>query len=226
MKNTNTYYQAYDKRYKQVHQKKLLWSTTKPTTDVINFLNKYNHKKEDYILDLGCGEGRDAIYLLNNNYKIHALDYSITAINKCNELTNNKYKDSFFQFDIMKNILNKKYKYIYSIAVLHMFVTKNHRNKFYKFIREHLTDDGLALITVLGDGVTEHKSDITKSFINTKRKVMNNNETISIATTSCRVVNWETIEKEINNNKLKIKEKYISNTIPEFSSSMCIIISK
>lgn len=222
----DNYYKAYDKRYYQVHSNNMLWSTTEPTNEVIKFLEKYNCQKNDIILDLGCGEGRDAIYLLEQNYHVLALDYSIHAINKCNNISNNKYKDYFIQFDILKDKLDKKFKYIYSIAVLHMFVTDNHRNLFLKFIYNHLTDDGIALICILGDGVKKYSSDVTKSFENTNRVVMNNSINLEIATTSCKIVNWKNLEKELNNNGLKIKEKWISTQIPEFSSSMCVVVSK
>lgn len=56
------YYKAYEKRYKQVYKENMLWSSTLPTPDVINFINDYKINKQDRILDLGCGEGRDAIY--------------------------------------------------------------------------------------------------------------------------------------------------------------------
>lgn len=58
----NDYYKAYEKRYKQVYKENMLWSSTLPTPDVINFINDYKINKQDRILDLGCGEGRDAIY--------------------------------------------------------------------------------------------------------------------------------------------------------------------
>lgn len=223
---TNSYYKAYDKRYYQVYSNNMLWSSKEPTKEVIEFLKRYDCKKSDLVLDLGCGEGRDAIFLLDNEYNVLAVDYSINVIEKCNNLSNNKYKDSFMQFDIMKDKLDKKFKYIYSIAVLHMFVTDEHRNLFFKFISDHLTDDGVALVCVLGDGVKEHSSDITKSFENTKRVVMNNNTNIEVVTTSCKIVSWATLEKEIINNDLNIKEKWISKEIPEFTNSMCLVISK
>ena len=204
----------------------MLWSTKEPTMEVIKFLERYNCKKSDLILDLGCGEGRDAIFLLKKEYSLLAIDYSINAINKCIDLTKHKYENCFMQFDIIKDKMNQKFKFIYSIAVLHMFVTDEHRNFFLKFIREHLTDDGVALICILGDGKKEYCSDIKKSFNNTKRIVMNNNTSINVATTSCKIVNWKSIEKEILRNKLKIKETWISKEIPEFSKSMCIVVSK
>lgn len=222
----DSYYKAYDKRYYQVYSNDMLWSSKEPTKEVLEFLKRYNCQKSDLILDLGCGEGRDAIFLLDMKYNVLAVDYSINVIEKCNNLSNNKYKDSFMQFDIMKDGLTKKFKYIYSIAVLHMFVTDEHRNLFFKFVKDHLTDDGVALICILGDGVKEHSSDITKSFENTQRVVMNNNTNIEIAATSCKIVSWETLEKEIINNDLKIKEKWISKEIPEFTNSMCVVISK
>lgn len=148
----NEYYKAYDQRYKQVHEKNMLWATTKNTKEVIDVIEKYKISKRDKILDLGCGEGRDASFLLNEGYNVTAIDYSNEAINKCNELTNNKYQENFKQLDIFKDLLDDKFKFIYSIAVMHMFVLDIHRNKYLKFIYNHLEDSGLALICVMGDG--------------------------------------------------------------------------
>lgn len=57
------YYKAYDKRYKQVHEKKLSWSSNNRTEIIEKIINKYNITKDNKILEIGCGEGRDAIYL-------------------------------------------------------------------------------------------------------------------------------------------------------------------
>lgn len=218
------YYKAYDKRYKQVYEKNMLWSSKKHTSEVYEYIISNNINKNAKILDLGCGEGRDAIYLLDNGYDVLAIDYSQNAINKCNELSNNKYTENFKQFDLLKDLVNEKYDFIYSIAVLHMFVLNKDRNKFLTFIKEHLNKNSKALICILGDGVNEYASNIEDAFVNTKRLVMNNNVDLDVVTTSCGVVNWNTLEKEVTNNGLKIKEKWISTKIPEFNSSMCIIV--
>ena len=224
--NINDYYKAYEKRYRQVYDKNTLWSSLKPTHEVLETINEYNISKEDNILDLGCGEGRDSIYLLDNGYNVLALDYSMTVIDKCNEITNNKYKDKFKQFDIMVDNLDKKYKFIYSIAVLHMFVLQEHRDKYLNFIYEHLDDDGTALICVLGDGIKTHSSDIEDAFEDAERTVMSSGEKINIATTSCKIIDWDNLEKEINNNNLIIDKKWISNKIPQFGFSMCVVVRK
>lgn len=220
------YYKAYEKRYTQVYENNMLWSAKQNTPDVINCIEKYNINKKSKILDLGCGEGRDAISLLDNGYDVLAVDYSETVIEKCKELSNYQYNDNFRQLDLINDKLNKKFDFIYSIAVLHMFVLDEHRNKFMEFVYNHLKKDGICLICVLGDGEKEHVSDIKEAFNNTKRIVMNNNKEIEIATTSCKIVNWCNLEKEIINNNLIVEEKWISKDIPEFQSSMCIIVKK
>lgn len=220
------YYKAYDKRYKQVYEKDMLWSSKKHTKEVYDFITDNNIKTTDKILELGCGEGRDAIFLLDRGYNVLAVDCSNTVIDKCNELSEYKYVNNFKQFDLIKDKLNKKFKFIYSIAVLHMFVLYEHRNKFLSFIYNHLSRDGKALICILGDGIKEYSSDINEAFNDSKRIVMNNNTELEIASTSCRIVNWDTLEEELNKNNLKINKKWISNDIPEFSSSMCVLVSR
>lgn len=55
---------------------------------------------------------------------------------------------------------------------------------------------------------------------------MNNNRNLDIATTSCKIVNWKELEKEILENDLLIEKKWISNDIPEFNNSMCVVIKR
>lgn len=220
------YYKAYEKRYKQVYKENMLWSSTLPTPDVINFINDYKINKQDRILDLGCGEGRDAIYLLEKGYNVLAVDYSLSVIDMCNKLSSNKYKKHFRQFDIIENEIEEKFNYIYSIAVLHMFVLREHRNKFLSFIKTHLTDNGHCLLCVLGDGKQDYTTNIKEAFKDTKRVVMNNNKKLDIATTSCKIVNWVELEKEILENDLLIEKQWVSNDIPEFNNSMCVVIKR
>jgi len=225
-KKETEYYKAYESRYSQVYENDMLWSSKENTPEVLKCIKNYKISKKNKILDLGCGEGRDAIYLLNDGYNVMAVDYSHTVIKKCKELSNNKYNESFKQFDLIKDKMNCRFDFIYSIAVLHMFVLDEHRNQFLSFVREHLTEDGIGLICVLGDGKKEYVSKIEEAFIKVKRTVINNNKEIKIAATSCKIVNWENLEKEIKNNNLSIKEKWISNDIPEFEYSMCVIVKK
>ena len=218
------YYKAYDKRYKQVYKLNELWEVTDKTPTVINTILKYNISKSNKILELGCGEGRDAFYLLKEGYNILAVDYSKTVINKCNELTNNKYVNNFRQFDIIEDKLDEKFDFIYSVAVIHMFVEQNDRDTFYKFIKKYLTGTGIALIISMGDGQSEFKTNINDAFNNTKRKNINSGKDIMVAKTSCRVKNMVNMEKEIINNGLEIIEEGILDDVPNFDKCMFFIV--
>ena len=218
------YYTAYEKRYSQVYNKKMMWSSNQPTPDVIHFFNEYNISKKNRVLDLGCGEGRDAIHFLDKGYNIFAVDYSKTVIEMCNKITRNKYKDKFRDFDLIKDKMEEKFDFIYSVAVLHMFITQEHRDKFLTFIKEHLNENGRCLLCVFGDGIESYSSNIEDSFKNVNRTVMNNGTNLNIAATSCRVVSWDELEREIVYNNLKIEKKWISIEIPEFTNSMCVIV--
>lgn len=218
------YYKAYDKRYKQVYKLSELWEVTDKTPTVINTILKYNISKSNKILELGCGEGRDAFYLLKEGYNILAVDYSKTVINKCNELTNNKYVNNFRQFDIIEDKLDEKFDFIYSVAVIHMFVEQNDRDTFYKFIKKHLTGTGIALIISMGDGQSEFKTNINDAFNNAKRKNINSGKDIMVAKTSCRVKNMTNMEKEIINNGLKIIDEGILDDVPNFDKCMFFIV--
>ena len=107
-----------------------------------------------------------------------------------------------------------------------MFVLDEHRIKFFEFIYNHLKKNGKALVTVLGDGIKEKKSDINEAFSITERTVQKTNKKINVTATSCRIVDWNNLESEVLSNKLIIEKKWISNEIPGFSESMCIIIRK
>lgn len=219
------YYKAYDKRYKIVHETNNLWECFKPTPDVKKFIYE-NVNKDDSCLDLGCGEGRDAIYLLNNGYNIDAIDYSIEAIKTCKKLISDEHRNRFFQMDIFNNNLSKKYNFIYSVCVLHMFILKEHRNQFFKFIYNHLNDDGKALIIVLGDNVIEKETNIEDAFKLEERIINNSNAKANIPKTSCKIVKKNDLNIEINSNNFIIEEQWISKKVPGFSSTICTIIKK
>lgn len=219
----NKYYEAYDKRYKQVHSKGLSWSTNNNTKIVEDIINKYHLEKEK-ILEIGCGEGRDARYLLDKNYNVLATDISKEAINYCkkNDII---HQDSYKVLDVLNNNSQEKYGFIYSIACLHMLVLDEDRNNYYKYIYDHLEDSGYALILTMGDGIIESTSDIDKAFDPIKRIHQESNKEIDIATTSCRIVNFDTLLSEINN-KFEVIEYGITKIENHFDKIMYIVLKK
>ena len=76
------YYVAYEERYKQVHKEGLLWAIKEPTEEFVKWVKINRIPQTEEIYELGCGEGRDALFLAQNKYKVFAVDASKTAIKK------------------------------------------------------------------------------------------------------------------------------------------------
>lgn len=217
------YYEAYDKRYKQVHSKGLAWSTNTNTKIVEEIINKY-HLEKSKILEIGCGEGRDARYLLNKNYNVIATDISKEAIDYCKK-KDIIHKNNYNVLDVLNDKSEEKYGFIYSVACLHMLVLDNDRNNYYEYIFNYLEKNGYALVLSMGDGIKESSSDISKAFNNIKRTHQETNQELNIAATSCRIVNFDTLIKEVNN-KFEVIEYGITEIENHFDKIMYILIKK
>ena len=53
------YYEAYDQRYRQVHERGMEWFSGQPTPIVGEVLAKYGITPDAPMLEIGCGEGQD-----------------------------------------------------------------------------------------------------------------------------------------------------------------------
>ena len=222
------YYEAYEDRYKTVHNEKgLAWAGETPSYILKDWFNKYNITDKSNILEIGCGEGQNALYLQKENFNVIASDVSAEAINWCkqNAIKENIDENKYFVLDIIDNNLQDKFDCIYSISTLHMLVLDEDRKGFWNFIYNHLNDNGIAIVTSMGDGEFERSNcDITKAFDLDEREF--NNEKIKVATTTCRIVNWENILNEIENSNLEIVDKFTSEEISGFNISMITILKR
>ena len=215
------YYEAYDKRYDKIHSLGLEWEKKDPSPIVKNIIQKYNIKKEQAILEIGCGEGRDARVLLEDGYNILASDVSQEVINYC---TNKYNSDRFIKLDVVTENLNKKFDFIYSVAVIHMLVDNVDRLKFFEFINNHLKNNGIALVCSMGDGVETKCTNKEDAFNIVKRE--HNDNIVDVVATSCKMVDWNEFENEVINANLKILEKGIVEDTPGFNKMMYIVIKK
>ena len=225
MKKERQYYEAYDDRYRQVHQKSLKWFSDSPSQIVEETLQKYKTDDRMKILEIGCGEGRDAVYLLEKGYHVTATDISPVAIEHCKEWFPD-YSNCFQVLDCLSQHLDEKFKFIYAVSVLHMLVLDKDRKRFYQFISNHLTDDGFALLCTLGDGKEESRSDIQSAFDLQKGIHETTGTELLIAGTSCRKVNFDTLGKEISNNSLELTESGITSIMPDFPTIMYAVVRK
>ena len=160
---TAKYYEAYDLRYKQIHQQHLQWASDTPSPIVGEVLGRYPLPEGARILEIGCGEGRDALDLLRRGLDVLATDVSPEAVAFCQQKASD-FEEHFQVLDCIAGTMEETFDFIYAVAVLHMLVLEEDRQAFYRFIRSHLKPQGLALICTMGDGETEAQSDIGTAF--------------------------------------------------------------
>lgn len=223
------YYLAYNERYKKVHEEGLLWFSKEPTPEVLEWIKYYNIHIKDEICEIGCGEGRDSLCLAQSGYLITAIDSSEEAIKKCKDLSkeiglnvNWIVKDAL---EIRDGSEFKKFKWIYTIATLHMLVDNEDRIKFLTSIYNLLEPSGKLLLLSKGDGVNERASDTSTAFELQERNHMWTGRMFKVAGTSYRGINWTNHKKELEQAGFHI-EKTMNTENKEYSQCMTVYLSK
>ena len=217
------YYRAYDERYKAIHSKGYSWAAENATPMVLECIRKFGISKEAALLEIGCGEGRDAKAVLEAGFDLTATDISPEAIRYCKEKLP-AFTEHFHVMDCLSDKLDDRFDFIYAVAVVHMLVLDEDRNGFYRFIHDHLKEDGLALICSMGDGEFQMQSDIRTAFDVQERNHFSGK--VKVAGTSCRMVNFATFEAEIARNGLEIVEKGLTEAMPDFNSLLYAVVRK
>ena len=138
------YYEAYEERYRAVHAKGLRWAGEQATPIVADVAGRYLSAGAA-LLELGCGEGRDARALLARGYDLRATDCSEAAVAFCRKAMP-AYADRFQRLDFLRDAESAHYDMIYAVAVVHMLVLDADRRGLFRFIREHLRPNGIGLI--------------------------------------------------------------------------------
>ena len=215
------YYAAYDERYKTAHAQGVSWSSNVSTPIVMEVIEKYNINHSQRLLEIGCGEGRDSRTVLEHGFQLTATDISSEAIAYCKEKMP-EYENQFSVLDCISDELDEKFDFLFAIAVVHMLVPDEDRDGFYGFLRSHLTAGGIALICTMGDGEVERQSDIRSAFTLQERD--HESGKMMVAGTSCRMVSWNTFEKELSRNGFTILEKGMTSSLPDFNSLMYAVV--
>ena len=75
----------YEDRYKRVYAAGArFWEAPLPTEELVNFIGKWVPPKRK-VIDFGCGEGRDSIFLARSGYDVTGVDIAPSAINRAIE---------------------------------------------------------------------------------------------------------------------------------------------
>lgn len=219
MSEFRKYYEAYDDRYRQVHGENLRWFAESPSPIVSEIMSEFKIGHSAKILEIGCGEGRDAAFLLEQGFDVLATDISPEAISYCTR-KHPDHREHFRTLNCITDRMDQKFDFLYAVAVVHMLVQDEDRDGFYRFIWDQLAGDGIALICTMGDGEFERASDITAAFELQERTHEESGKTVCIAGTSYRAVSFETFADELERNELRIVKQGLTNVEPDYGTMM------
>jgi len=201
----------------------LRWSGERPTPIVSETAARQCLTSGAKLLEIGCGEGRDACAMLEAGYDLLATDAAPEAIAFCRR-NMPAYAEHFALLDCLREKLSETYDFIYAVALLHMLVPDEDRTAFYRFIGDHLKPEGTALICTMGDGVREMQSDISEAF--TRKERDHPAGKLLVAATSCRVVSFPSFLREIRENNLRIIERGITEAMPDFDKMLYALVQR
>lgn len=116
-------------------------------------VNNIGYLKTGTVLDVACGDGRNALYLLKNGFDVTGIDFSNRALERLNTFAKRDgYEVKTKQVDLsISNSLNEL-KNFDNIVINHYRASK----EVLKEISKHINDDGILFVCGFGH---KHKVD-------------------------------------------------------------------
>lgn len=100
------------------------------------------------ILDIGCGEGKDAVFFAKCGYAVTAFDNSEQGLEKAKKLAeHNNTHVQFFKADILDYRPDTDYDIIFSSGVLHI-LPPTRRQEICDSLKAHTADGGINALNV------------------------------------------------------------------------------
>lgn len=125
----------------------------KPLSSETSLVDNFNLFKEGSVLDLACGDGRNTLFLLENNFKVTGADFSSKALQRLNQFVKNlNYSVKTKQIDL--SIPNA----LVNVGVFDNILINHYRLNQENLgdIENYITDNGILFISGFGD---KHKID-------------------------------------------------------------------
>jgi SAM-dependent methyltransferase len=130
--NISDYYYGYEDRYRAVYDNGArLWESAEPNDSLRNMMSDHPEIFAGKIIDLGCGEGRDSLYLLSQGHDVVSVDVSHTALSRARELAAaaNLETSGFMERDIiyLRGFDADHFDLAMNMGCLHMLVEDEQR---------------------------------------------------------------------------------------------------
>lgn len=101
------------------------------------------------VLELGCGEGKDAVFLARNGYQVTAFDLAESGLEKARRLADkNGVQIDFFKADLRDYRPDTEFDIIYSSGVLYYAETPEVKQSLMDSLKAHTKTGGLNVFNV------------------------------------------------------------------------------
>jgi tellurite methyltransferase len=108
------------KLYDQKYGKKSFYWTTRPSSTCFEVLKRMPPERPLKLLEIGCGEGRYAVFFARNGYEVHAFDLSEKGVEKTKRFADQaQVVVHVFRADLNVFRLAETYDILFSTGTLH-----------------------------------------------------------------------------------------------------------
>lgn len=124
-----------------------------PLNPETTLVNNINLLKKGSVLDLACGDGRNTLFLLENNFEVIGVDFSDKALERLDRFAKGfNYSVTTKQLDLSKSNSLKGFGVFDNIVINHYRLNQENLNN----IEKHISYNGILFISGFGK---EHKVD-------------------------------------------------------------------
>lgn len=134
--------------YENDYQKEEYFWGVEPSTACLKILELKPPSKPLKLLDIGCGEGKDAVFFARCGYDVSAFDISEAGLEKTKRLADKaRVHVRTFRANIWDYRLEENYDILYSSGVLH-YIKPELRDEIMADYKSHVNINGLAAFHV------------------------------------------------------------------------------
>ena len=103
------------------------------------------------VLEIGCGEGKDAVFLAKNGYLVSAFDAAENGLEKARSLAEQHgVKVDFFKADVLDYRPDATFDIVFSSGALH-YIPRKLRGEVISSLKEHTAVGGIHAVNVFVD---------------------------------------------------------------------------
>jgi tellurite methyltransferase len=137
--------------YEEEYQSGDYYWGTEPNAACYEVLKAMPPVKRLKLLDIGCGEGKDAVFFARNGYDVSAFDVTDAGIGKTKRLAEQAgVQVNVFKADILDYRLDAHYDILYSSGVLH-YIKPDFREDIFDNYKRFTNPNGMHCFNVFVD---------------------------------------------------------------------------